>query len=105
MAGAKGWQYEIDRMDVPHLTAAQMREVDRLMIQEYGIKLLEMMENAGRNLAHVARDRFLGKCAGQVHCRRGRERWQWWRRAGSCSPARELGSSGQCALGPGARVL
>jgi NAD(P)H-hydrate epimerase len=31
-----------------------MREVDRLMIEEYGIVLLQMMENAGRNLAQLS---------------------------------------------------
>jgi NAD(P)H-hydrate epimerase len=31
-----------------------MREVDRLMVEEYGIVLLQMMENAGRNLARLA---------------------------------------------------
>ena len=36
-----------------------MREVDRLMIEEYGILLMQMMENAGRHLAHLARRRFL----------------------------------------------
>ncbi|MCH7522157.1 MAG: NAD(P)H-hydrate epimerase, partial [Chloroflexi bacterium] len=30
-----------------------MREVDRLMVEEYGIVLLQMMENAGRNLARL----------------------------------------------------
>ena len=44
---------------VPHLGSAQMREVDRLMVEAYGIKLIQMMENAGRNLAALARDRFL----------------------------------------------
>ncbi len=29
------------------------------MIEDYGILLLQMMENAGRNLAHLARRRFL----------------------------------------------
>ena len=29
------------------------------MIEDYGISLTQMMENAGRNLAHLARDRFL----------------------------------------------
>lgn len=46
--------------DVPSLTTAQMVEVDRLMIDEYHIELIQMMENAGRNLAHLARVRFLG---------------------------------------------
>jgi NAD(P)H-hydrate epimerase len=43
---------------VPRLTVDQMREVDRLMVEEFGIELLQMMENAGRSLAVVARDRF-----------------------------------------------
>ncbi|HSG80651.1 MAG TPA: NAD(P)H-hydrate epimerase [Gemmatimonadota bacterium] len=46
--------------DVPSLTTAQMIEVDRLMIEDYHIELVQMMENAGRNLAHLARVRFLG---------------------------------------------
>lgn len=36
------------------LSTDQMREVDRLMIEEYGILLMQMMENAGRNLADLA---------------------------------------------------
>ena len=46
-------------MDIPFLTTAQMREVDRLMTEEYGIELIQMMENAGRNLAAAGRDLFL----------------------------------------------
>jgi len=41
-------------LSVPAVTVEQMREVDRLMIDEYGIGLLQMMENAGRNLARLA---------------------------------------------------
>ncbi|MCB8921639.1 MAG: NAD(P)H-hydrate epimerase [Ardenticatenaceae bacterium] len=44
---------------VPRLTTAQMAEVDRAMIEDYKIDLTQMMENAGRNLAHLARERFL----------------------------------------------
>ena len=44
---------------IPYLTTEQMVEVDRAMIETYGIKLIQMMENAGRNLAHLARGRFL----------------------------------------------
>ena len=44
---------------LPALTTEQMVEVDRLMIQEYRIELIQMMENAGRALAHLARARFL----------------------------------------------
>jgi hypothetical protein len=38
-----------------------MREVDRLMGEEFHIELLQMMELAGRHLAHLARERFLGE--------------------------------------------
>ena len=48
---------------LPFITSDQMREVDRLMVEEYGILLVQMMENAGRNLAHLARDRFLERVA------------------------------------------
>ncbi len=44
---------------VPLLSTAQMREVDRAMIEDYRIGLVQMMENAGRNLAHLARVRYL----------------------------------------------
>lgn len=44
---------------VPYLTTEQMIEVDRAMIEDFGIDLVRMMENAGRNLAHLARERFL----------------------------------------------
>jgi NAD(P)H-hydrate epimerase len=42
-----------------------MVEVDRLMIEEYQINLVQMMENAGRNLAELARRIFSGKVGGQ----------------------------------------
>ena len=44
---------------LPAITTAQMRQVDQLMLEAYGISLLQMMENAGRNLAALAR-RMLG---------------------------------------------
>ncbi|MGA8292762.1 MAG: hypothetical protein WB820_09685, partial [Rhodoplanes sp.] len=44
---------------VPFVDTAQMVEVDRAMIEDYHIELIQMMENAGRNLAHLARMRFL----------------------------------------------
>jgi NAD(P)H-hydrate epimerase len=43
----------------PFVTTAQMIEVDRAMIEDYGITLLQMMENAGLALARLARSRFL----------------------------------------------
>lgn len=48
---SEGWP-EIDR--------ARMIEVDRRMIETYGIALEQMMENAGRALATVAWRRWLG---------------------------------------------
>jgi NAD(P)H-hydrate epimerase len=45
--------------EIPYLTTDQMVEVDRAMIEDFEIKLIQMMENAGRNLAHLARGRFL----------------------------------------------
>jgi NAD(P)H-hydrate epimerase len=45
--------------EVPDLDTEQMIEVDRAMIEDYEIELIQMMENAGRNLAHLARERFL----------------------------------------------
>jgi NAD(P)H-hydrate epimerase len=36
-----------------------MVEVDRVTIEEFGVELIQMMENAGRSLAHLARARFL----------------------------------------------
>src|SRR5258708_11844646 len=40
---------------IPTVSVEQMREVDRLMIDELHIDLLQMMENAGRALAEEAR--------------------------------------------------
>jgi len=37
---------------VPAVTAEQMLEVDRLAMETYHLGILQMMENAGRNLAH-----------------------------------------------------
>ena len=46
--------------EVPALTTAQMREVDRIAIQETGPNLFQMMENAGRSLAEMALERLGG---------------------------------------------
>jgi NAD(P)H-hydrate epimerase len=43
----------IEVSSVPALTADQMREVDRKMIEDLGIELIQMMENAGRSLAEL----------------------------------------------------
>jgi NAD(P)H-hydrate epimerase len=49
---------------VPWLTVTQMREVDRLMIEDVRILLVRMLENAGRNLASLARRMLEGNAAG-----------------------------------------
>ncbi len=49
----------MDNKAIPYLSLEEMIEVDRLMVDHFGIKLVQMMENAGRHLAELARDRFL----------------------------------------------
>ena len=59
---------------IPVISTGQMVEVDRLMVEEYGIQLIQMMENAGRNLAEQARRMLGGKLAGRrvvVLCGKG----------------------------------
>src|SRR5258708_26935633 len=43
---------------IPYVTTEQMIEVDRAMMEDVHIELIQMMENAGRHLAHLARMRF-----------------------------------------------
>jgi NAD(P)H-hydrate epimerase len=56
---------ENEQIKIPGLTTNQMIEVDRLMVEEYGITLLQMMENAGRNLAELARQLLEGQVRGR----------------------------------------
>ncbi len=46
-------------VEAPTVTTEQMAEIDRLMVEELGIELIQMMENAGLHLAGLARARFL----------------------------------------------
>lgn len=48
-----------DQLAVPWLTTDQMVAVDRAMVEDFQILLIQMMEQAGRHLAHLARVRFL----------------------------------------------
>ena len=50
---------------IPVVNTAEMREVDRLMIEKYGIQLLQMMENAGRNLAELSKRLLEGSVHGK----------------------------------------
>lgn len=49
----------MDLRAIPYITTKQMVEVDRLMVEVYGIQLAQMMENAGRQLARLGTKRFL----------------------------------------------
>lgn len=51
--------------ETPAVTSEQMREVDRLMVEEFGIQLIQMMENAGLNLAELARLHLDGQPVGR----------------------------------------
>ena len=48
----------VRRHEILAISADQMREVDRSMIEDVHIELPQMMENAGRNLADLAMVRF-----------------------------------------------
>lgn len=50
---------QADNPAIPAITTEQMIEIDRVMVEDYGIDLARMMENAGRALALLARSRFL----------------------------------------------
>lgn len=48
---------------IPAVTATQMRDIDRIAEEELHLGLLQMTENAGRNLAQLALQRFApGRC-------------------------------------------
>lgn len=51
---------------IPLITTQQMREVDRLMTEKYGMQLLQLMENAGRNLVELVR-KLLGSSVQDKH--------------------------------------
>ncbi len=55
----------VDSGSLPAVTRDQMREVDRLMIEEYRIQLMQMMENAGLQLARLTREYLDGLIDGQ----------------------------------------
>ena len=54
-----------DGAPVPAVTAEQMREVDRIAVEDFGLGILQMMENAGRNLAQNVMD-MVDKDRGEI---------------------------------------
>ena len=54
-----------DGIELPAVTAEEMRDVDRVAMNEFGLGVLQMMENAGRTLAMHAME-MLSEGAGRV---------------------------------------
>lgn len=54
-----------DGIELPAVTAEEMRDVDRVAMDEFGLGVLQMMENAGRSLAMHAME-MLSESAGRV---------------------------------------
>lgn len=46
--------------NLPFITPEQMKEIDRIIAEDYGITLIQVMEVSGQNLAILAREKFLG---------------------------------------------
>jgi len=57
--------HSIPALQVPAITTEQMREVDHLMVSTFAIQILQLMENAGRNLAELTRRLLGGSVAGK----------------------------------------
>jgi len=55
-------------VNIPAITTEQMIKVDRLMIGEYNIDLIQMMENAGRNLADLTGKLLSASLSGRSVC-------------------------------------
>src|SRR3990170_2745573 len=51
--------------DVPAVSAAQMREIQRLVQEDCGLDILQIMENAGRSIATLVLAMFGGHGRGQ----------------------------------------
>lgn len=59
---------------IPTLETYETIEIDRLMIDTYGISLMQIMENAGRNLAMLAKQLLGGSIIKKnLCCGRGRK--------------------------------
>lgn len=51
--------------EVPMVSAAEMREIQRVAIEEYDLAILQLMENAGASAARLAMAMLGGKAQGQ----------------------------------------
>ena len=52
-------------------TAAEMREIDRLTTERFGVPSLTLMENAGSAVADFAREHFVGASRIAIVCGKG----------------------------------
>jgi NAD(P)H-hydrate epimerase len=50
----------VPTLPIPALTPDQMSQVDRIMVDDFGVTVLQLMEVAGQAVAAWARERFLG---------------------------------------------
>ena len=76
-------------LPIPALTPDQMSRVDRIMVDDFGVTVLQLMEVAGQAVAVWARERFLGAMPAARRC------WCWpgavataataWSRPASCT--------------------
>ncbi|MFQ5492971.1 MAG: NAD(P)H-hydrate epimerase [Candidatus Dojkabacteria bacterium] len=57
---------KIDKTSLPTISVDQMKEIDRLMVEEIGVPIIMMMENAGRAIAHVIRSSLDGSVQGKT---------------------------------------
>jgi len=75
VAGDQNTMLKMQALEIPSLSTAQMREVERLLVEEYQIEPRQTLENAGRSLALLAKqllgndlvDRPLVVLAGRGH--------------------------------------
>ena len=61
-----GYSATVRAGDLPWLEVAQMLELDRIAVAEFGLTLERMMENAGRSLAELARRLMGGAVTGKT---------------------------------------
>ncbi len=61
----RAYFFSEDGRKIPSVSEEEMREVDRIAVQDFQLGVLQMMENAGRNLASHVIDIF-GDAAGSI---------------------------------------
>ena len=61
-----GYAASVPATDLPWLEVNEMRELDRIAVEEFGLTLERMTENAGRSLAELAGRLLGGRAAGRA---------------------------------------